>query len=122
MPATESFGNRPADIPPQLGLALTSRDPAQTLRQLLSKLLGTADMIMSGNITNTPGKYKVGRAGQNDIFCYLEQVNGLTILSLNRDVVGASIAAVKEHKSARTSGPLSKVINKLSANTSSFSR
>ena len=75
-------------------------------------------MIMSGNITNTSGKYKVGRAGQSDIFCFLEQVNGLTILSLNRDVVDASIAAVKEHKSARTSGPLSKVINKLSANTS----
>ncbi len=116
MPANGAPAKGPVFYPGQLGLALTSHDPGQT-RQLLSKLLGTAELISSGG-TNQSGKYKVGRTGETDLYCYLEQVNGITVLSLNREIVDAALAAVKDRKSARSSGPLSKAINKLAPTAS----
>ena len=104
-------------IPGRLGLAITSRNPEQT-RQVLGTLLGIAG-ASSGNQPNAkPGQYKIGTSGKQDLNCYLEQVNGITLLSLNREVMNASVAALKAHKSICASGPLNGAVNRLAPTTS----
>lgn len=96
-------------LPGRLGLALTSGDPNQT-RQILTTLLGT----MNGGQPNpNPGQFKISKNGQPDLFCYLEQVNGSTLLSLNRAIVDAGVAAMKSRKSVTTSGPLNNAVSRL---------
>jgi tetratricopeptide (TPR) repeat protein len=106
--ATNMFG------PDRLGLAITSRNPEQT-RQVLTTLLG----VMSAGQQNTnAGQYKIGKGGQGNLYCYVEQVNGTTLLSLNRDVVNASVTAIKNHKSVCVSGPLNNAVNALAPTAS----
>ena len=97
-----------------MGLTITSRNPEQT-RQVLATVLGT----MSGGQPNAgTSDYKIGRNGRQEIHCYVEQVDGMTVLSLNRDIVNASIAAIKHGKSVCASGPLNGAINQLTPTTS----
>ncbi len=101
-------------LPDHLGLAITSRNPEQT-QQVLTTLLG---VMSAGQPNTTPGQYQISKDGQRNLYCYLEQVNGTTLLSLNREVINAAVAAGKNHKSVRDSGPLSSAVNQLSPATS----
>jgi hypothetical protein len=101
--ATNSF------LPGQLGLALTSRNPGQT-KEILTTLLAT---INPGQPNAQPGRYKVGATGGQDIYCHLDQINKTTLLSLNRAVINASAATLKNRKSITTSGPLQKAVGNL---------
>ncbi|HKI68557.1 MAG TPA: CBM9 family sugar-binding protein, partial [Verrucomicrobiae bacterium] len=103
-----------AFLPGQLGLAITSRNPDQT-QQILTTLLET---MSAGQPSPNAGQYKISGKGQADLYCYVDQVNGITLLSLNRAIVDASIAAVNNHESVCTSGPLNREINKLVPSTS----
>jgi hypothetical protein len=103
-----------AFLPGQLGLAITSRNPEQT-KQVLTTLLTT---INPGQPNATPGRYKVGAAGGQDMYCHLDQINKTTLLSLNRDVLNASATALKNRKSITTSGPLQKSIGTLAPSAS----
>jgi hypothetical protein len=104
-------------IPGRLGLAITSRNPEQT-RQVLGTLLGIAGASSAGQPDAKPGQYKIGTNGKQDLNCYLEQVDGITLLSLNREVINASVAALKNHKSICASGPLNGAVNRLAPTAS----
>jgi len=101
-------------LPGQLGLAITSRDPEQT-RQILTTLLGTIAGTQPGA---TPGQYKISKAGQPERYCYVDQVAGTTLISLNGQVVDAAAAALKNHESICTAGPLVRAVQELTPATS----
>ncbi|HZL41896.1 MAG TPA: sugar-binding protein [Verrucomicrobiae bacterium] len=114
MPAEASGtdAGSPMGIANRVGLAVTSRNPEQT-RQIVARLLGTLSTVASGSNSSTPGRYKIGSQGNQDLYCYVSQANTTTILSLNPAVADASVAAIKNHKSVCTSGPLHAAIDKL---------
>jgi hypothetical protein len=109
-------------FPPRcLGLAITSHNPEQT-RQILATLLGTVNAISgnqpSGPIDANAGKFRIGMDRGKELYCYMEQVKNITILSLNRSIIDASVAAVKNKKSICTTGPLAPAVSKLPPMTS----
>jgi len=104
----------PEVLPGRLGLAITSRNPEQT-RQILATLLGA---ISPGQKDAKPGQYRIGANGKQELYCHVEQVNGITLLSLNREVINASIDAVKSHKSICASGPLHDAVNRVAPTVS----
>jgi len=120
MPADSSSASWDA-LPGCVGLAITSHNPQQT-RQILATLLGTANAMSgdkpAGPIDADAGKFRVGMGGDREIYCYMDQVKNTTILSLNRSVIDASIAAVEHKKSICTAGPLNDAVNRLSPTTS----
>jgi tetratricopeptide (TPR) repeat protein len=99
----------------QLGLTLTSRNPEQT-RQILSALLGTASAVSANPGGLNPGQFKVGNAG----YCYLDQVNGTTLLSMNPDIIHACVTSSQNHKSICAAGPLNGAVNQLGPFSSKF--
>ncbi len=111
----------PMDIPANcMGIALTSKDPAQT-RQTWETILGTVSTIgqdAAAGQGQIKGRYilPVGRSGQ-PVCCYLDQYENTTFLSLSGEVIKSAIAA-PESKSALTSGVLAGPLEKLSPNTS----
>ena len=115
LPGGDDVGSKEI-IPTRLGLAITSRNPEQT-RQLLTTLLQLAS-TMSGSAVSTPGRYRVAGGGKEPIDCYIDQFNGVTLLALNHDVIDASAAAMKNHKSILNSGSLSATVNKLAPTVS----
>ena len=102
-------------LPDQLGLTITSRNPEQT-RQILSTLLGTASAVSANSGSLNPGQFKVGNAG----YCYLDQVNGTTLLSLNPDIIHACVTSSQNHKSICAAGPLNGAVNLLTPSSSKF--
>ncbi len=104
-----------------LGLAITSHNPDQT-RQILATLLGAVNTMggnqPSGPIDTNAGKFRIGISGGKELYCYMDQVENTTILSLNRSIIDASIAAVKNKKSICTAGPLAPAVKKLPPTTS----
>lgn len=105
-------------ILPCLGLAVTSRNPQKTHR-LFTQLLTMADLIGSMNeesdehISPAPGKYKIGMFDDGPAYCYMEQGGKSTILTLNPEVLQASLSSLKSGKSALTAGPLQEVLSQL---------
>jgi len=111
-------------IPPivtNLGLAVTSHNPQQT-RQLLTQMLTVSNLIAGQSDSGQPeqgiGKYQIGLVNKQKIYCYMNQMNKTTVLSLNPDVVETSISAIKRRRSVCTAGPLNEAVNKLSPTTS----
>jgi len=102
----------PTSLSGCLGLAITSRNPEQT-KQVLTTLLTTLNPGAAGTPGALPGRYKVGARNGQDIFCHLDQINKTTLLALNRDVLSAAVAAMKNHKSVTTSGPLQPAVGSL---------
>ncbi len=108
--------NTPVEkIPWRLGLALTSRNPEQT-QQVLGTLLGMA--AFPGQKEAKPGQYRIASNPKQEIYCYVEQVNGITLVSLNRNVIDASVAAIKNHKSICALGTLNGAVNRLAPTAS----
>jgi hypothetical protein len=121
MPADGNSVSGDSFLPGRLGLAITSHNPEQT-RQILTTLLATAN-TMSGNQPSGPmdanaGKFRIGMDRDKELYCYMDQVKNTTILSLNRSIIDASVAAVKNKKSICTTGPLAPAVNKLSPTAS----
>jgi hypothetical protein len=108
-------------IAANLGLAITSHNPQQT-RQILTQLLTVANLITGqtdiGQIEQGTGKYQIGLVNNQKLYCYMNQMNKTTVLSLNPDVVETSVSAIKRGRSVRTAGPLNEAVNKLSPSTS----
>jgi len=108
-------------LPASLGLAITSHDPQQT-RQILTTILGTVNLMIgdqqAGQTDASAGRYQVGLVNDQRLYCYMDQANKTTILSLNRDITDASIAAVKKRKSVCNDGVLKDAVNRLSPTTS----
>jgi hypothetical protein len=110
----EALPQSPQAMLGRIGLAVTSRNPAQT-RQLLATVLGT---LSPGQNDSTPGRYKIRANGGQDLYCYMEQANGITLVSLNHEVIAASIAAVNQHTSICDSGSLHEAVNRITPTTS----
>jgi len=111
-------------IPPivtNLGLAVTSHNPQQT-RQILTQMLTVANLVAGQSDSGQPeqgtGKYQIGLVKNQKLYCYMNQMNKTTVLSLNPDVVETSISAIKRRRSVCTAGPLQEAVNKLSPTTS----
>ena len=81
-------------FPGYIGLVVTSHNPQQT-RQILAKIFGTANTMLSGQATDgndlSAGRYQIGMVKNNPLYCYIEQVGKATILSLNPDVTRAAV-------------------------------
>ena len=121
MPADGNSVSGDSFLPGHLGLAITSHNPQQT-RQIFATLLGAVN-TMSGNQPSGPidanaGKFRIGMDRNRELYCYMDQVKNTTILSLNRSIIDASVAAVKNKKSICTAGPLEPAVNKLPPTTS----
>jgi len=112
----------PMDIPANcVGIALTSKNPAQT-RQTWETILGTVSKIGQGAAPGQgqpEGRYilPVGQSGQ-PVYCYLDQYENTTFLSVSGEVIKSAIAANRESKSALASGVLAEPLGKLSPSTS----
>ncbi|MCP4258797.1 MAG: tetratricopeptide repeat protein [Planctomycetes bacterium] len=124
LPPDSSANKSNIAVPPpvsNLGLAITSHNPQKT-RQILTQMLTVANLVTSQTDAGQPedgtGKYQIGLANKQKLYCYMNQMNKTTVLSLNPDVVETSVSAIKRRRSVRNSGPLSKAVNKLSPSTS----
>jgi hypothetical protein len=108
-------------IAANLGLAVTSQNPQQT-RQILTQLLTVANLVTGqtdvGQPADSTGKYQIGLVNNQKLYCYMNQMNKTTVLSLNPDVVETSVSAIKRRRSVCTSGPLNEAVNKLSPSIS----
>lgn len=108
-------------IAANLGLAVTSRNPQQT-RQILTQLLTVANLVAGqadvGQPEDATGKYQIGLVNNQKLYCYMNQMNKTTVLSLNPDVVETSVSAIKRRRSVCTAGPLNEAVSKLSPSTS----
>jgi len=121
----ESVSNQSnTGIPPiatNLGLAVTSHNPQQT-REILTQLLTVANLVAgqftSEQLEQGTGKYQIGLVNNQKLYCYMNQMNKTTVLSLNPGVVETSISAIKRRRSVFTAGPLQEAVNKLSPTTS----
>jgi hypothetical protein len=97
-----------------LGVAITSRNPAQT-HQLLTTILGA---VAPGNGDPAAGRFKIGNRNGQDLNCCLQQVGGVTLLSLNGDAIAASAAAIARHASVCDTGPLREAVDRITPTTS----
>jgi len=111
-------------IPPianNFGMAVTSHNPQQT-RQLLTQLLTVSNLIAGQGANEQPtqgiSKYQIGLVNDQKLYCYMDQMNKTTVLSLSSDIVEKSVSAINRRSSVYTAGPLSEAVNKLSPTTS----
>jgi hypothetical protein len=108
-------------IAANLGLAVTSQNPQQT-RQILTQLLTVANLVTGQTDVGQPadgiGKYQIGLVNNQKLYCFMNQMNKTTVLSLNPDVVETSVSAIKRRRSVCTAGPLKEAVSKLSPSTS----
>jgi len=121
-------------IPMTMGLAITSRHPAQT-RHLLRTGLGKVDEAIHLAFKDVPAlpgsssadvrayvcgmEQRGGRKGERRFWgVYLGEAGRSTILSLNGGVAAAATAAVASGKNAATAGPLAPTLSKLPDDTS----
>jgi hypothetical protein len=98
----------------RLGVAITSRDPAQT-RQILNTVLNA---LYPGKNDTDAGHYVIAANGAQMLNCYMEQASGVTVLSLNHDVVKAATDAINHHASVLNSGALHEVVDRVTPATS----
>jgi Carbohydrate family 9 binding domain-like/Concanavalin A-like lectin/glucanases superfamily/Tetratricopeptide repeat len=97
-----------------LGVAITSHDPART-RQLLTTILGA---MFPGEGDPNAGRFKIGHNNDQDLDCYLQQVGGITLLSLNHDTLAASANAITRHASVCDTGPMRDAVDRITPATS----
>ena len=107
----------PGAIPGRLGLAITQSqpraDPAGSRH-----VAGNRRRVVRRPAGRQARPIQDRTSGKQDLNCYLEQVGGITLLSLNREVINASVAALKAHKSICASGPLNGAVNRLAPTAS----
>ncbi len=125
LPPDSVSGQSNNGLPPvvnNLGLAITSHNPQQT-RRLLTRMLTVANLVTGrspagGQPEQGIGKYQIGLANNQQLYCYMNQMSKTTVLSLNPDVVETSVSAIKRRRSVCTAGPLQEAMSKLSTTTS----
>ncbi len=123
LPSEAAAEANPQGIPPivtSLGLVMTSERPQET-RQILIGLLTMANLFMGQSADEQPnqgtGKYQIDLVTQQKLYCYTDQANKATILSLNPKIIDSSISAIRNRTPAAGNGPLNKSIAALSPAT-----
>jgi hypothetical protein len=109
-------------LPPaalSLGLAITSRNPPET-QKLLMTLLQTANLVAGGEQAALPaaGQFEIALTNNQKVFGYTDEASKVMVLSLNPQVIGASLAAVRQNASVLNGGPLQDALATLSPTTS----
>lgn len=111
-------------IPPvaqSLGLAVTCKNPGQ-VHQLLGTLLTMAQMLPEGAqeapAIPTTGRFDITLAHDMKVFGYTDEASKTVVLALNRQVVGASLAATEQNASVLGGGTLQDALATLSPATS----
>jgi tetratricopeptide (TPR) repeat protein len=111
------------------GVAITSHNPQKT-RQLLSQALDIGEMFMSMEFGRklpadqemSRDKYFVAAVGpwenRQPLYVHIGQAGKTTVLSLNPEIVDASVTAVQTKQSVLTGGPLHDRMRQLSGDTS----
>jgi len=116
--STESLSGAPP-IVGSLGLALRSPRPRQT-RQILTRVLTAVNLVSSPSADEEPernfGRYQIELVNNQTIHCYTDRKSKTTILSLNPNVVEASVRG--RARSATAAGPLKNALNELSPEVS----
>ncbi len=110
----EALPKSPQALLGRLGLAVTSHNPAQT-RQLLTTML---DTMSGGQKDATPGHFRIGANGGQSLDIFMEQANGITLISLNHQIIADATAALKQHASICDAGSLRDAVNRLTPTTS----
>ncbi|MBN2589094.1 MAG: tetratricopeptide repeat protein [Sedimentisphaerales bacterium] len=102
-----------------LGLAITSRNPQQT-RQIIEQLLTIPGLVTRNPNNNqtleASGKYTIDLNNGMKLNCC--QNKNTTIISLNPEIIDASLNSIQSQKSAMTEGVLKKPISEISSSTS----
>ncbi|MBN2314030.1 MAG: tetratricopeptide repeat protein [Sedimentisphaerales bacterium] len=113
-----------AGAPPivgSLGLALKSPRPQDT-RRILTGVLMAANLIASQSADEDPeqkfGRYQLQLVNNHTIHCYTDQKSETTVLSLNPNVIDASVSALGRRPSAAAEGSIRNALNQLSADMS----
>lgn len=118
--ATPAYNGVP-QIASQIGIAVTSHNPAKT-HQLLDQWLRLGHFIVgqaSGRPTELKkGQYDIAVNNRQKICCYLEQSGKTTVLSLSPGVVQQSRKAIDKKQNAFNTGPLSAALKALPTTTS----
>lgn len=122
VPSAGALPESLAGAPPfvgSIGLALRSPNPRQT-RQILTGVLTAANLISSQSANEAPeqnlGRYQIKLATNQTIHCYTDQKSKTTILSLNPNVIEASVLG--RARSVVAGGPLKNALNELSPDVS----
>jgi hypothetical protein len=103
-----------------IGLAINSHNPQHTYN-ILNEFLSVVSLMTNQSETEQPEqgikKYQVGFINGQPCYCYIDQINRTTVLSLNSEIVEKSLSAIKNHRSIFATGPLMKAANNLSETT-----
>ena len=118
--STESLSGAPP-IVGSVGLALRSPNPRQT-RQILTGVLTAANLIANQSGSEEPeqnfGRYHIELVTNQTIHCYTDQKSKTTVLSLNPNVIEASVSTLTSRRSATSDGPLKNALAELSPGVS----
>jgi len=122
MPMKAATSAESAGIPAavqSLGLALTSRDPQQT-QKLLVTVLQMANLVASDAQQTLPasGQYEIALANDMKLFGYTDEASKIMTVSLNPQIIGRSVIAMKQNSSVLNGGKLQDAIATMSSKTS----
>jgi tetratricopeptide (TPR) repeat protein len=122
MPTKAASSAESAGIPAavqSLGLVVTSRDPQKT-QQLLMTVLQMANLVAADGQQALPasGQYEIALANDMKLFGYTDDASKITTLSLNPQVIGRSVIAMKQNSSVLNGGKLQDAIATMSPKTS----
>ncbi len=120
---TPGKGDSPVAIAECAGIAITSRNPAQT-QQILRKILGLANVVSQlsswQNKEEKPDsqadKYMIAEVDGQKLYCYLGQNEKTTIVTFSPELMKISMAA--KDNSVLKSGPLQGAVSSLNPDTS----
>jgi hypothetical protein len=122
MPTKAASSAESAGIPPgvqSIGLAVTSREPQKT-QQLLMTVLQMANLVAADGQQALPasGQYEIPLANDMKLFGYTDDASKIMTLSLNPQVIGRSVIAMKQNSSVLNGGKLQDAIATMSPKTS----
>ena len=104
-----------------IGLALKSPRPQET-RRILTGVLTAANLVSSQSANEDSGqnigRYQIELVNKQTIHCYTDQQSKTTVLSLNPNVIEASVSTLGRRQSATAGGPLKNALNALSPDIS----
>jgi len=121
LPAQETATPGMSDIPAfvqSFSLAITSKDPPQ-VQQALTTFLQAAQML-SADAESIPasGRFNLSLANGISLSGYTDPASKTMLLSLNPQVVEASVTAMRQNESVISSGKLQDALDTLSPQTS----
>ncbi len=122
-PPREAVLPEGSQLPPaalSVGLAIASKNPPETQKLLLTLLQATNLAVASDQAAplSATGQFEIALTNNQKVFGYTDEPSKLMVLSLNPQVIGASLTAVRQNASVLNGGPLQDAVATLSPTTS----